>query len=400
MKRYNWQLMSNNILPQDKKALISFIKSSNKFTNGPKVIQFEKKWSKWLGVKYSTFVNSGASANLLSLNILKELKKHKKMKKNEIIVPAFTWNSDIVSIINAGFKPVFVDIDIKNLALDEDLVKKKINKNTLAIFLTHAMGFVGISEEFLKIIKRKKIFLIEDVCESHGAKLKNKKVGTLGDISNFSFYYAHHMTTIEGGMISTNSKIIDTLAKMKRGHGLLRDSQNNILIKKTKKKYKDLNSDFIFYTEGFNLRNNELSAVIGLEQLKRLNRNIKERNNNHKLFLKNIRKDIFFTNFNLKGSSNYGIHLILKKKDKKLFKKILTLLDDNSIEYRIGSAGGGNQLRQPYLKSLNYKFNLKKFKNTEHMHFYSLYIGNYPGLKHEKIINLCKLINKLKINGN
>ena len=100
------------------------------------------------------------------------------------------------------------------------------------------MGFVGISEEFLKIIKRKKIFLIEDVCESHGAKLKNKKVGTLGDISNFSFYYAHHMTTIEGGMISTNSKIIDTLAKMKRGHGLLRDSQNNILIKKTKKNIK------------------------------------------------------------------------------------------------------------------------------------------------------------------
>ena len=125
MKRYNWQLMRNNILPQDKKALISFIKSSNKFTNGPKVIQFEKKWSKWLGVKYSTFVNSGASANLLSLNILKELKQFKKIKKNEIIVPAFTWNSDIVSIINAGFKPVFVDIDIKNLALDEDLVKKK-----------------------------------------------------------------------------------------------------------------------------------------------------------------------------------------------------------------------------------------------------------------------------------
>ena len=395
MKNFQWQLMHNNIDQKDKKALIDFIKSSNKFTNGPKVIQFEKNWSKWLGVKYSTFVNSGASANLISVNILKELEKKKISKKNEIIVPAFTWNSDIISILNAGFKPIFVDISLKNLALDEDLVKKKISKQTLAIFITHAMGFSGISKNLLKYIKRKKIFLIEDVCESHGAKLKNKKAGTLGDISNFSFYYAHHMTTIEGGMISTNSKTIDTIAKMKRGHGLLRDSQNQRLINKTKKKYKDLNSDFIFYTEGFNLRNNELSAVIGNEQLKRLNKNIQKRNFNHKLFLKNLRKDIFFTDFDLDGSSNYGLHLILKNKDKKLFKRLINLLDSKSIEYRIGSAGGGNQLRQPYLKSLKKKYNYKFFKNTEHMHFYSLYIGNYPSLKKEKIINLCKLLDNL-----
>ena len=108
MKNFQWQLMHNNIDQKDKKALIDFIKSSNKFTNGPKEIQFEKNWSKWLGVKYSTFVNSGASANLISVNILKELEKKKISKKNEIIVPAFTWNSDIISILNAGFKPIFL----------------------------------------------------------------------------------------------------------------------------------------------------------------------------------------------------------------------------------------------------------------------------------------------------
>tara|TARA_Y100000590_G_scaffold259656_1_gene291553 strand:- start:200 stop:1381 length:1182 start_codon:yes stop_codon:yes gene_type:complete len=392
MKKFHWQLMSNNILPEDKKALINFIKSSDRFTNGIKVKEFEKKWSKWLGVKYSTFVNSGASANLISINILKSLKKN----KNEVIVPAFTWNSDVVAVINAGFKPVFVDISLKNLALDEELIRKKISKNTAAIFLTHAMGFVGISNNFVKFLKKKKIFLIEDVCESHGAKLNNKKVGTLGNISNFSFYYAHHMTTIEGGMICTNSKELDTLAKMKRGHGLLRDSQNESLIKNTKKKFRDLNSDFIFFTEGFNLRNNELSAVIGIEQLKRLNKNIKSRNDNHKLFLKNLRKDIFFTNFNLKGSSNYGFNLILKQKNKKLFKKVISLLSSNSIEYRTGSVGGGNQLRQPYLKSFNFKNKFKSLKNTEHMHFYSLYIGNYPKLNKNKIMSLCRILDNIK----
>ena len=111
MKIYKWPLMSNNILANDKKALINFINRSNKFTNGPKVKEFEKKWSKWLGVKYSTFVNSGASANLISTHILKELNKSKK----EIILPAFTWSSDVVSVINAGFKPVFVDINYENL---------------------------------------------------------------------------------------------------------------------------------------------------------------------------------------------------------------------------------------------------------------------------------------------
>ena len=391
MKKFHWQLMSNNILQEDKKALINFIKSTSKFTNGIKVKEFEKKWSKWLGVKYSTFVNSGSSANLISIHVLKELKKN----KNEVILPAFTWNSDVISVLNAGFKPVFVDIKLKNLALDEEQVKKKINKKTAAIFLTHAMGFPGISSNFLKFIKKRKIFLIEDVCESHGATLNNKKLGSLGNISNFSFYYAHHITTIEGGMICTNSKEIDTLVKMKRGHGLLRDSQNETLTNKTKKKLKDLNSDFIFLTEGFNLRNNELSAVIGLQQLKRLNKIIKARNLNHRLFIKHLRKDIFFTDFNLKGSSNYAFQLILKKRNKKLFNKVLSVLKKNAIEYRVGSVGGGNQLRQPYLKSYNLKKNFKSLKNTEHMHFYGLYIGNYPHLEHKKIINLCKLLDEI-----
>tara|TARA_E500000331_G_scaffold323665_1_gene339413 strand:+ start:79 stop:1254 length:1176 start_codon:yes stop_codon:yes gene_type:complete len=391
MKNYKWPLMSNNILRSDKKVLVNFINRSNKFTNGPKVKEFENRWSKWLGVKYSTFVNSGASANLISIHILKELNK----KKKEIILPAFTWNSDVVSVINAGFKPVFIDINFENLALNENLVKKKINKNTFAIFLTHAMGYIGLSNKFLKFIKNKNIYLIEDVCESHGAKLGSKKAGTLGEISNFSFYYGHHMTTIEGGMISTNSKEVDRLAKMKRGHGLLRDSQDKYFIRKTIKKYKNLNNDFIFNTEGFNFRNTEIAAVLGIEQLKRLNKSIKKRNENHRLYLKLLRGDIFFKDFNLKGSSNYGLHLILKKKNSKLFKKILTILDKNSVEYRLGSLG--NQLRQPYLKRLVNKKRIISLKNTEHMHFFSVYFGNNQFLDQNKIRKLCKDLNSLVI---
>ncbi len=256
------------------------------------------------------------------------------------------------------------------------------------------MGYMGLSKKLLNLIKDKKIFLIEDVCESHGAKLGKKKAGTFGLISNFSFYYGHHMTTIEGGMISTNSKEIDRLAKMKRGHGLLRDSQDENFIKKIVKKNEDLNNDFIFNTEGFNFRNTELAAVLGIEQLKRLNSSIKKRNKNHKLYLKHLRGDIFFKNFNLKGASNYGLHLILKKPNKNLFRKVLNLLNKNSIEYRLGSLG--NQIRQPYLKRFKKSKNINVLKKTEHMHFFSVYFGNNQFLNKNKIIKLCKDLNSLR----
>ena len=387
--------MHNNFTNQDFVKVRELLKKKNIIlTQSSQVEKFEKSWSKWLGVKYSTFVNSGSSANFITISILKILNKNPS--RNEIIVPTLTWVSDLNSVIMNGFKPVFVDINLSNLSMDINQVLKKINKKTLAVFITHAQGFNGLNDNLLNQLKKKKIHLIEDVCESYGAKFKKKKLGNFGLISNFSFYYAHHMTTIEGGMICTNSKELDTLAKMKRGHGLLRDSQNESLIKNTKKKFRDLNSDFIFFTEGFNLRNNELSAVIGIEQLKRLTKNIKLRNDNHKLFLKNLRKDIFFTNFKLEGSSNYGFNLILKQKDKKLFKKVISLLNSNLIEHRTGSVGGGNQLRQPYLKSFNFKNRFKSLRNTEHMHFYSLYIGNYPKLNKNKIVSLCRLLDKIK----
>ena len=182
MKNYKWPLMSNNILLKDKNNLIQFIKNTNKFTNGPKVIEFEKKWSKWLGVKYSTFVNSGASANLISINILKELNTNKK----EIILPAFTWSSDVVSVINAGFKPIFVDINFENLALNENLVRKKINKNTLAIFITHAMGFNGLTKKFVEFVKKKKDLFNRRCLRVSWCKIRKKKSRDIW--RNFKFF--------------------------------------------------------------------------------------------------------------------------------------------------------------------------------------------------------------------
>jgi CDP-6-deoxy-D-xylo-4-hexulose-3-dehydrase len=293
-----------------------------------------------------------------------------------------------------GFKPVFVDINLSNLSMNQDDVLKKINKKTLAVFITHAQGFDGFSDSFLKELKKKKIHLIEDVCESHGAQHNEKKLGTFGMISNFSFYYAHHMTTIEGGMICTNSKKIYEISKILRSHGMVREANNKIFEKKMIRKYKDLSPKFIFLYPALNFRNTEIGAVIGISQLKKLDFNNKKRTANFIYFLKSLDSKKYFVSFKIIGSSNYAFPIILNTKNIKTRDKFEKYLLKNNIEFRRGNAGGGNQLRQPYIKKYIKMKNFSNFKNVEHVHFFGYYIGNYPDLSKLKIKKITKILNK------
>ena len=389
-------LMKNNFTRSDMSAVKKVISVKNLvLTQSKNVRQFENKWSRWLGVKYSTFVNSGASANFITLAILKHSNKNKN--KNQIIVPSLTWISDVASVIMNGFKPVFVDANLENLSMNVDQVIKKVSKKTLAVFITHTLGFNGLNEKLIKTLKRKKIHLIEDVCESHGATFKNKKLGTFGLISNFSFYYAHHMTTIEGGMICTNDKRIYEMSRILRSHGMLRESGNKSYEKKVIKKNKTLSPQFTFLYPALNFRNTEIGAAIGLNQLKNLTKNNSNRSNNFKYFINLLDGNKYWKAFDLKGNSNYAFPIILKTKNiskRNLFERTL---EKNGIEFRRGTAGGGNQLRQPYLKEFSKNINFKKFKNVDHIHFFGYYIGNYPTLKKSKIKEIAIILNKIKI---
>lgn len=381
--------MQNNITSEDINALISFLKKKQILTQGRMVKKFENQWSKWLGVRYSVFVNSGSSANLLSLQLL----KIRYPKGGEVIVPPLTWSSDVASVLHCGFKPVFVDIDLNTLGMNTDKIIKKINKNTRAVFLSYIQGFNCLSFKLINFLKEKKIPLIEDVCESHGAKFKNKKLGSFGWTSNFSFYYAHHMSTIEGGMICTNDRLAYNNLLMLRSHGMIREMEDKNHQRKILKQNPSLNLKFIFQHAGYNLRNTEIGAILGISQLKRLNNNIKLRNRNLKLFIKNLDGNFFYKDFLFAGCSNYAFNVLLKQKNKKIFNKILKNLDKNGIEYRIGSAGGGNQLRQPYVKRLIRFKNFNNFKNVEHIHSYAFYIGNYPDLEKKDILFIVKKLN-------
>ena len=186
-------------------------------------------------------------------------------------------------------------------------------------------------------------------------------------------------------MLCTNDPKIYEIALMMRGHGMLREIKNKKLIIKKSKEFPDLNKNFIFMYPGFNFRNNEIGAVIGLNQLKRLDKNNLKRTKNLKIFLSLLNNEKFFTKFNLKGSVNYAFPLILKKKNFEIRNRLEKLMETNKIEFRRGNAGGGNQLRQPYLKRFMKKSkSFKEFSNTEHVHHFG-YIGNYPDLSKSKL---------------
>jgi len=392
--KINHRLMENNFIKEDFDNTINLLKKRNPILTQSKYVElFEKQWSKWLGVKYSTFVNSGSSANFITISILKYLNKN--IKKNEIIVPTLTWVSDINSVILNNFKPIFVDINLSNLSMNEEQVLKKISNKTLAVFITHAQGFNGLSENLINVLKKKNIHLIEDVCESHGATFKKKKLGSYGLISNFSFYYAHHLSTIEGGMVCTNNKKIYEMTKMFRSHGMVREAKNQKFENLMIKKYNDISPKFIFLYPTLNFRNNEIGATIGLSQLKRLNINNTKRNENFLYFLKNLDKNKYFVNYNLNGISNYAFPIILKNRNINHRNYFEYKLKKANIEFRRGNAGGGNQLRQPYLKKYLKKENLRSFPNVEYIHNYGYYIGNYPNLKKNKIIKITKYLNSI-----
>ena len=384
--------MRNNILREDLDAVIEHLKQDDPMlTHGANVRAFEAEWSEWLGVKYSVFVNSGSSANLLTMAIL----KIRHPEGGEVIVPPLAWVSDVASVLQNGFKPVFADIDPRTMAMHPAQILAKINGKTRAVFLTHVQGFDGLTDDLLEELQRRKIPLIEDVCESHGATHNGKKLGSFSWISNFSFYYAHHMSTIEGGMVCTDDAEVYQQVRMLRSHGMVREADDPAVVTAHQSANPELNPDFIFAFAAYNTRNTEIGAIIGRSQLKRLDRIVKRRTRNLLRFLKQIDPDKYRTDFKLEGSSNYAFNLVLEYPDDELIQRLMQKMRECGVEFRRGSSGGGNQIRQPYLKGIVPDGHHREFPETEHVHFYGFYIGNFPDLRDGEVDELCAILNQV-----
>ena len=376
-----WPLQENFLDTKTVNDLCYFIKSNNRLTQFTKVRNFEKNFSKWNGSKFSIFVNSGSSANLIMVQSCKEIYKWKN--NDEIIVPSVTWPTTVTPVSQSGLKTIFVDVNLEDFSFDYDDLKKKITDKTKAIFVAHLIGFPANIKKIKQIIGKKKIVLLEDCCESQGAKIKKKKVGNFGIAGSFSFYWGHHMSTIEGGMICTNNEKFYNLCLLKRSHGLARE----LPLKKQnfyKRKYNKNNFKFLFLTDGFNLRSTEINAFLGLKMLKKINSWIKIRNDNYKNFINIIKKykNKFKLLKNQKDISSFVLPFLMINKIDKM--KLENLLNTHGIETRPFIAG--NLLRQPFLS----RYRNKNFFNAEIIEHNAFYIGN------NQFVNK-KRINKLEI---
>jgi len=357
-------------------------------TNGPKVRQFEKKWAEWLGVDYSLYVSSGSTANSLLIASIKELCGLKDGDK--VLVPATTWVTNVGPVIQNGLQPIFCDINLNNFSFDIEELKYIATQHPdiKVVFVTHLIGLSSDVEMIEDIFPN--ALVLEDICESHGVQGPDlNKRGTLSAGSTFSFYFGHHITTVEGGMVCTNNPDLYDLMRMKRSHGMARESDLN------RDKYvvenPDIDPAFLFMTDGYNFRNHEICAVLGLSQLKKLNRNIEIRKQNYRryydgiLFHDGLRTPQYQT-----GNSSFSLPII--PFDGKYVPLLKETLRVNMIEFR--PIISGNLLRHPAFK----KYELcteREEPNVEILHKNGLYVGNSQFVNYRKVDRLLEILNEV-----
>jgi CDP-6-deoxy-D-xylo-4-hexulose-3-dehydrase len=386
----NYPLGFNTWTKKELDAATKVLKSGY-FTMGKVTKEFEKKFANKFNSKYATMVNSGSSANLLMLAILKNFSGIIKKRKNpNIIAPVIGWSTSYYPIHQNGFQINFVDIDLKSLNININEIEKNIDENTVAILAINLLGNPCNFKEIKKIAKKYNLIIIEDNCESMGAKFENKYCGTHGLMGTHSLFFSHHIQTMEGGVILTDNKDIDNYLKSLRAHGWCRELPNkNKLYKKSNNNFID---SFVFITPGYSLRPLEIESAVGLVQLERLNSFIKLRNNNAKIF-QNLFKNKDWCQIQIQEknsiSSWYGFNLVLKGQLENQREKIIKKLLKNNIEVRPTMTG--NFLNNPVIKYLNHTAK-GTFKNAEIVDKNGFFVGNYPKDLNRQLNILYKLI--------
>jgi CDP-4-dehydro-6-deoxyglucose reductase, E1 len=391
MKKYFYPLIENPYRKKDLYAAKKVI-STGRITMGKFTNLFENKFTNKLKTKYSLMVNSGSSANLLALQCLINPYRKKRLEYgDEVLVPALCWSTSLWPIFQSGLKPIFVDINPNTLNIDLNLLQKKITKKTKALMLVHVLGNSTEMDALLKVIKKNKLILIEDTCESLGSKFNNKFLGTFGDISTFSFYSSHQISSGEGGMISCKTEEDYEIIKALRSHGWSRGLKNEKIISN---RYKNLDKRFIFYNSGFNLRPTDISAAIGLSQFNDFEKLRLIRNKNRNIIVnkfkanEKIKNNLIFIEANdLVSPSWFSIPILVKNKKNR--NRFIKQIEQKGIETR--PIISGNFLKQPAVKK--YKLNKKeKFISADLINDSGFFIGIPNKIINNKFLKKIELI--------
>lgn len=372
-----YNLQNDMLSDNDINSVIELLKSKKQLTMSTYVKKFEDDFAKYLNVPYAVMVNSGSSANLLAFSAITNFDSENKLNLNdEILVPSVCWSTSLWPIIQSGLIPKLVDVKPDTLEIDINDLVKKISIKTKAILLVHIIGTCSNMNEIMEIVKKYNLILIEDSCECLGTTYNNKFIGTFGRFSTFSFYFSHHITTIEGGMVVCHTLNDYNLLKCLRSHGWSRDQSNKSELENI---YNDIDPRFLFINIGFNLRPTEINGLLGILQLEKLNyfNNIRISNynkitnyiNTHPKNL-NLLKPITINSMHI-NVAWFAIPIFINSNYS--LKEYTKFLNENKIFNR--PIISGNFCRQPSLKKLGFNFDIREFPGSETIHNFGFYIG-------------------------
>jgi len=378
-------LVKDTIDNKDIDRLVDWLKTYPRLSKGPITLEFENKFSNWLGTKYSVFVNSGSSANLLMLSTLKQ---GNYLKNNKIVVPSTAWATDLAPVIQLGLEPILCDSNMEDLSADlEHLEKIFQEESPSALIFVSVLGLVPDMNKIVELCLEYDVILLEDTCEAMGCEYKGKKLGTFGKMSSFSTFFGHHISTIEGGIVSTDDFELYELLLSIRSHGWDRDLSVETQFKLQQDwDISEFDTMYTFYYSGFNIRSTDLQAYIGLAQIDNLNDWGKKREENFHLYNKLIRND--FWKVKSKPDcleSNFAYPIIHPKRD-----EIVKTLTSNNVEVRpmiCGSMG-----TQPFYVK---EFGELKLPNVTTIDEYGFYVPNNPKLTNEDVSFISDLVNEI-----
>ncbi|MBC8421965.1 MAG: DegT/DnrJ/EryC1/StrS aminotransferase family protein [Pelagibacteraceae bacterium] len=375
-------LVKDTIGNTDIDRLVEWLKTYPRLTKGSVTLEFEEKFSNWLGRKHSVFVNSGSSANLL---VLSALQQGDYLRNNKIVVPSTAWATDLAPVIQLGLKPLLCDSNLKDLSVDlEHLEKIFIEESPSTLLLVSVLGLVPDMKRIVELCEQYEVILLEDTCESMGCEYIGQKLGTFGLASTFSTFFGHHISTIEGGIISTDDKDFYELLVSIRSHGWDRDLSKETQIKLQEEwGVSEFDAMYTFYYSGFNMRSTDLQAYIGLSQIDNLNDWGKQREDNYYLYQGLIETEWKPTSYFDSLTSNFAYPVISDHRD-----KIVKKLQENDVEVRpmICGSMGTQPLYVKHYKRL-------ELPNVSIIDKDGFYVPNHPKLTADEIVFITNIIN-------
>jgi len=356
---------------------------STKVTMGDKVKQFESMFANYIGVNHAVMVSSGSTANLLVLSALTNpVIKNQIKPGDEIITPAVTWATTVWPIVNCGAVPVLVDVDLETFNVNPGEIKKAITDKTRAIMPVHLLGNPCDMNEIMRIAKEYGLYVVEDACEAHGAELGGRKAGSFGDLATFSFFFSHHITTIEGGMVLTNNEELAELARALRVFGWIRDLKDK---DKIAKEYEGIDPRFLFLNLGYNFRPTEIQGAFGIHQLKKLDRFVEVRRQNARFWFENLREyeDYLLLHTEREGTKHawFGYPVTVKPGAPFTSRDLMDFLEGKGVETRPIMAG--NIAEQPAMRLVNYR-KVGELPNSRFVMRNSFFFGNHHAIGEEE----------------